>query len=260
MIGGAGSAAAGQPSAPRGVGGAAAKPPQQRLGQTPRKPAQVLVPNGKADSWDAYRATGVGAWEWYMASGLLCLDQPSMALLGVDPDTYDGRIETWISHVHPDDIAWVTAEVDKAISTRGAYQAEYRVCWPDGSTRWVQVRGQVEADADGNPFRMLGTAWDTTQARTTSDGLRSALRYMSDGFLSVGADWRVIFANVEAERLLTSQHDLTGRLLWDLLVIRRVAGPGGPLPRSSCRDDADELRCPVAGHQTLVSLPARPRT
>jgi len=206
------------------VGGAAAKPPQQRLGQTPRKPAQVLVPNGKADSWDAYRATGVGAWEWYMASGLLCLDQPSMALLGVDPDTYDGRIETWISHVHPDDIAWVTAEVDKAMSARGAYQAEYRVCWPDGSTRWVQVRGQVEADADGNPFRMLGTAWDTTQARTTSDGLRSALRYMTDGFLSVGTDWRVIFANVEAERLLTSQHDLTGRLLWDLLVIRRVAG------------------------------------
>ena len=123
MIGGAGSAAPGQPSAPRGVGGAAAEPPQQRLGQTPQKLAQVLVPNGTADSWDAYRATGVGAWEWYMASGLLCLDQTSMALLGVDPDTYDGRIETWISHVHPDDIAWVTAEVDKAISTRGAYQA-----------------------------------------------------------------------------------------------------------------------------------------
>ncbi|HEX6524384.1 MAG TPA: SpoIIE family protein phosphatase [Streptosporangiaceae bacterium] len=186
--------------------------------------AQVLVPNGKTGSWDGYEATGVGAWEWHLASGLLCLDQPSMALLGVDPDTYDGRIETWISHVHPDDIAWVTAEVDKAISTRGPYRAEYRVCWPDGSIRWVQVRGEVEADADGNPFRLLGTAWETTQARTTSDGLRSALRYMSDGFLSVGRDWRVIFANVEAERLLNSQHDLTGRLLWDLLMIRRVPG------------------------------------
>ena len=224
MKGVAGSTAAGQQSAPRAVGDGAVKPPPQRLRQAPQESAQVLVPNGKTGSWDGYRTTGVGAWEWYMASGLLCLDQPSMALLGVHPDTYDGRIETWISHVHPDDIAWVTAELDKAISTRGPYQAEYRVCWPDGSTRWVQARGQVEADADGNPFRMLGTAWDTTQARTTSDGLRSALRYMSDGFLSVGRDWRVIFANVEAERLLNSQHDLTGRLLWDLLVIRRVPG------------------------------------
>jgi serine phosphatase RsbU (regulator of sigma subunit)/PAS domain-containing protein len=221
-MGAAGTTAAGQQGIPW-VGGEAPEPPQ-RLSQTSQEPAQVLVPDGKTGSWDGYKTTGVGAYEWYLASGLLCLDQPSMDLLGVDPDSYDGRIETWISRVHPDDIAWVTAEVDKAISTCGLYQAEYRVCWPDGSTHWLQVRGQVEADADGNPFRMLGTGWDTTQARTTSDGLRSALRYMSDGFLSVGRDWRVIFANVEAERLLTSQHDLTGRLLWDLLVIRRVPG------------------------------------
>src|SRR4029077_6482879 len=188
----------GQQSAPRVVGGATATSPQSW--QTPQ-PAQLLVPDGKNGSWEGYRATGVGAWEWYLASGLLSLDQPWMTLLGVDPATYDGRIETWISHVHPDDIAWVTAEVDKAISTRGAYQAEYRVCWPDGSNRWVLVRGQVEADADGNPFRMLGTAWDTTKARTTSDGLRSALRYMSDGFLSVDKDWRGIFRHADGARL-----------------------------------------------------------
>jgi serine phosphatase RsbU (regulator of sigma subunit)/PAS domain-containing protein len=224
MTGEAGRTAAGQQSIPRPVAGRAAATPLERLRHARQKPAQVLVPNGKTGSWDGYQATGIGAWEWYLASGVLCLDQTSMALLGVDLDTFDGRIETWINHVHPDDIAWVTAEVDKAISTLGPYQAEYRVCLPDGSTRWVQVRGEVESDADGNPFRMLGTGWDTTQARTSSDGLRSAMRYMSDGFLSVGKDWRVTFANVEAERLLNSQRDLTGRLLWDLLMIRRVPG------------------------------------
>jgi len=226
------------------------------VGQQGIPPSQVLVPDDKTGSWDGYRATGVGAWEWHLASGLLCLDHLSMALLGVAPDTYDGRIETWITRVHPDDIAWVTAEVDKAIGTCGPYQAEYRVRWPDGTTRWVNVRGQVEADADGNPYRMLGTAWDTTQARTTSDGLRSALRYMSDGFLSVGRDWRVIFANVEAERLLSSQHDLTGRLLWDLLVIRRVPGL-----EARCREAADgatpmsfEVQWPDTGRWYLFRL------
>jgi serine phosphatase RsbU (regulator of sigma subunit)/PAS domain-containing protein len=213
--------AAGRQSVPL-VKDAAATPPQ-RLCQM-LDPGQVLIPNGKTVSWDGYRATGVGAWEWYMASGMLCLDQLSMGLLGAHQDSYDGRIESWISRVHPDDIAWVTEELDKAVDTRTPYQAEYRICLPDGSIRWVHVRGQVEVDADGNPVRMLGTAWDTTQERTASDGLRSALRYMSDGFLSVGRDWRVVFANVEAERLLTSQRDLTGRLLWDLLVVRRVPG------------------------------------
>ena len=178
----------------------------------------------------AFQATEVGGWVWYLAPGLLDLDDPSLALLGIDRDAYDGHIETWIDLVHPDDISWVTAEVDKAISTLGPFDAEYRVCRPDGTTRWLQVRGRVEPDADGNPCRMLGTAWDTTESRIARDGVKSALRYMSDGFLSLDEAWRVTFANVEAERLLGSPGTLVGRMLWDLLVIRRV-----PSLESRCR-------------------------
>jgi serine phosphatase RsbU (regulator of sigma subunit)/PAS domain-containing protein len=173
---------------------------------------------------EAFRANGVGAWDYYLASGQLKLDELSMALMGIDPQTYDEHVETWLSLVHPDDISWVTAEVDKAVSTAGPYDAEYRICHPDGTTHWVQARARVEADADGNPYRMLGTLWDTTQARVAQDGVQGALRYMRDGFLSVDRDWRITFANVEAERLLRSSRKLTGRLLWDLLMIRRVPG------------------------------------
>jgi PAS domain-containing protein len=173
---------------------------------------------------EAFRANGVGAWDYYPASGRLTLDELSMALMGIDPQAYDGHVETWLSLVHPDDISWVTAEVDKAVSTVGPYDAEYRVRHPDGTMRWIQARGRVESDADGKPYRMLGTVWDTTQARVAQDGVQSAVRYMRDGFLSVDRDWRITFANVEAERLLRSPRKLTGRHLWDLLVIRRVPG------------------------------------
>jgi serine phosphatase RsbU (regulator of sigma subunit)/PAS domain-containing protein len=172
----------------------------------------------------AFGANGVGAWVYYPASGLLNLDELSMALMGIDPQEYDGHVETLLSLVHPDDISWVTAEVDKAVSTIGPYDAEYRVRHPDGSTRWIQARGRVESDADGNPYRMLGTLWDTTESRVAQDGVQSAVRYMRDGFLSVDRTWRITFANVEAERLLRSPRKLTGRLLWDLLVLRRVPG------------------------------------
>jgi serine phosphatase RsbU (regulator of sigma subunit)/PAS domain-containing protein len=178
----------------------------------------------EADFRRALRVTEVGAWAWYIGPGLLVLDEPSLALLGLDRDTYDGRIETWLRLVHPDDIAWVTGEVDKAVSTFGPYDVEYRICRPDGTIRWIQVRARVEADADGNPYRMLGTFWDTTESRVVRDGVRNALRYMSDGFLSLDKAWRIMFANVQAERLLGSPRKLTGRVLWDLLVIRRVPG------------------------------------
>jgi serine phosphatase RsbU (regulator of sigma subunit)/PAS domain-containing protein len=190
---------------------------------------------GQLGFGQAFQVTQVGSWVWYLGPGLLNLDEPSLALLGIEPGAYDGRIETWLGLVHPDDVAWVTAEVDKAISTVGPYDAEYRVCRPDGTTRWVQVRGLVQPGADGNPYRMLGTAWDTTQSHAVRDGLRSDLRYMSDGFLSLDRGWRITFANVQAERLLGSPGNLTGRVLWDLLVIRRVPGL-----QDRCREAAAE--------------------
>jgi serine phosphatase RsbU (regulator of sigma subunit)/PAS domain-containing protein len=181
---------------------------------------------GRLGFRQAFQVTQVGSWVWYLGPGLLNLDESSLALLGIEPDGYDGRIETWLSLVHPDDVGWVTAEIDKAISTVGPFDAEYRVCHPDGTARWIQVRGLVEPDGDGNPYRMLGTAWDTTESHDIREGLRSDLRYMSDGFLSLDKTWRITFANVQAERLLGSGSpgNLAGRVLWDLLVIRRVPG------------------------------------
>jgi serine phosphatase RsbU (regulator of sigma subunit)/PAS domain-containing protein len=190
----------------------------------PETPPGVPDATSETDLRQAFCATQVGAWVWYIAPGLLDLDEPAMALLGVDPDTYDRHIGTWLGLVHPDDISWVTAEVDKAITTLGPYDVEYRIRRPDGTTRWIQARGRVEPDADGNPYRMLGTLWDTTESRLVRDGVRGALRYMSDGFLSLDKDWRITFANFRAERLLGSPPKLTGRVLWDLLVIRQVPG------------------------------------
>jgi serine phosphatase RsbU (regulator of sigma subunit)/PAS domain-containing protein len=215
------------------AGWAAARLEPDRTAAPPETPPTVPEGAGETGFRQAHGAVGVGAWVWYIGPGLLELDEPSLALLGLDRDTYDGHIETWVGLVHPDDIAWVTAEVDKAISTFCPYDVEYRVCRPDGTTRWVQACGRVERDAGGNPYRMLGTVWDTTESRMVRDGVRNALRYMSDGFLYLDKAWRITFANVQAERLLGSPRKLTGRVLWDLLVIRRVPGL-----ESRCREAA----------------------
>src|SRR5258708_18075662 len=143
--------------------------PSRAGSETPPGVAGVPDRTGEAGLRRAFGVTGVGAWVWYIGPGVLELDEPSMALLGVDPDAYDGRIETWLSLVHPDDIPWVTAELDKAVSTFGPCDAEYRVCRPDGAVRWIQVRGRVEPDAGGSPPPMAGPARGTTEERLDRD-------------------------------------------------------------------------------------------
>lgn len=119
---------------------------------------------------EAIRTAGVGAWDWYVDSGLLMLDKPAMALLGIDPETYDGFIRTWTSLIHPDDYPRVAEETRRAMLTLGPFGQEYRVCRRQSATQLIQVRGRVLGDADGRPYRMLGAMWDATRSWEASDG------------------------------------------------------------------------------------------
>jgi serine phosphatase RsbU (regulator of sigma subunit) len=118
---------------------------------------------------EAFRAAGIGAWDWYVDSGLLLLDQTALAVMGIDPDTYDGFIHTWTSVIHPDDYPRIAEETRRAMQELGALGQEYRICRPDGTTQWVRSRGRVLGDADGRPYRVVGVVWDTTQSRDAND-------------------------------------------------------------------------------------------
>jgi PAS domain S-box-containing protein len=120
------------------------------------------------DFAEAVRAAGVGAWDWFLDSGELKLDETAMAVMGLDPDTYDGLINNWTNLVHPDDYPWVAEDTRRAMVTGEPFAQEFRIRRPDGTTRWVQSRGRVLADADGRPYRLVGVILDTAGSRDCS--------------------------------------------------------------------------------------------
>ncbi len=204
-----------------------------RLRQVP--PAsriQLLTGNDSAisDVPQALEAVRVGAWEFDLRTGEVAWNATTLKVLGLDPDDFDGRVETWERLVHPDDLPWVQSEVTRAMREHGETEFEHRVRRPDGTEGWVQTRGRTITNDAGEPVGMAGALWDTTRAHHALESVGRALRQMRDGFLAVSVDWRITFVNVEAERLLGTSGGLTGRLLWDVPTVLRVAG----LP-SRCR-------------------------
>jgi serine phosphatase RsbU (regulator of sigma subunit) len=125
---------------------------------------------GTAGLAEPLRAAGIGAWEWGVESGLMRFDETAMAVLGIDPDTYDGFISTWMSLIHPEDYPLVAAMAGQAMRELGSFEVEYRLCRPDGAVQWVHSRGRVLADADGRPYRMVGAVCHSTRSRDTGDG------------------------------------------------------------------------------------------
>jgi serine phosphatase RsbU (regulator of sigma subunit) len=161
-------------------------------------------------------AAEAGAWVWDLESGLLTLDDRLLALLGVDAHEFDGQVGTWRSAVHPDDLARMSADAERAIGTFGPCEGEYRICRPDGATRWVRVRGQAEPDADGRPGQMIGTAWDSTQSHDSApEDRRPPPAPLIDGSFSVdngGARSRQLRARQAAVGRAARVQDLTAAL------------------------------------------------
>ncbi|MGK5529642.1 SpoIIE family protein phosphatase [Streptomyces sp. URMC 129] len=195
-----------------------------RLAATARpeglSPALLRQPEpGPARAPDA----SAGSYDWDLRTGVLAIEERAVEALRIDRKPVD-LVETWGSLIHPDDRPHVYHEHEELLRTGGLYDAEFRVRRADGSYGWVRDRGRVITDDDGRPVRMTGTFEDTSGQHVALESVGRALRYMSDGFLAVGVDWRIEFVNVTAEALLGSRGGLVGRPLWDVPAVGRVPG------------------------------------
>ncbi|SES33522.1 PAS domain S-box-containing protein [Streptomyces sp. yr375] len=208
---------------------------EERISDAPL-PAPAPVPEESAGRHlrQALRDVPIGTWEWNIRTGELLWEGHETAVHGEVPEDYEPRAEAWMKAVHPDDLPATLAAAERAVRDGVPYVAEYRERRPDGSYGWTQGRGWVMYGDDGEPSRMVGVAWDSSESRTAQDALGRALRHMSDGFALVDDDWRIVFVNLEAERALgASQKELFGRVLWDLPVVRAV-----PDLEARCREAA----------------------
>jgi PAS domain S-box-containing protein len=131
----------------------------------------------------AHQASGIGVWEWNLQSGELSWSREISTLHGLAPEKFDGRYATWLASVHPDDRHEVNTAVTGAISEGTGYQVQYRNVHPDGSTHWMEARGQVYYAA-GHPLRMLGVAMDVTARKQAEEALRASEKLAATGRLA----------------------------------------------------------------------------
>ncbi|MET7690551.1 SpoIIE family protein phosphatase [Streptomyces sp. NPDC005483] len=164
----------------------------------------------------ARQAVRIGAWDWNIRTGDIVWDEEMPLVLGIPPDYFDGRIETWRGLIHPEDLPAVVANAEQSLRKGGEYSVRHRVLRPDGTVGWVEARGRVIDGDDGRPARMVGRLWETTETRAAMESVGRALQHMSDGFLAVDSGGRIMYVNERAQKLLGPSDDLVGRTLWAL--------------------------------------------
>jgi PAS domain S-box-containing protein len=112
----------------------------------------------------AVAAANLGTWDCDLRTNHTVWSPDAEIMYGLQPGTFDGRLESYLNLVHPEDREFVRQTIVGALETGSDAGSEYdlRIVRPDGETRWLTVRGAVLRDDAGQPIRRLGTVMDIT--------------------------------------------------------------------------------------------------
>ena len=221
--------------------------------------------------------SGIGSWEWEIATDTLFWSEQLCRIYGVSGDRRLGY-DDFIGRVHPEDRDEVQAVVRGAFETGSSFEIRHRIVLDDGAIRHIHSRGYVVADEGGTPVRMLGAAQDVSDAHAAEmaradEGRRQAAGQARDEVLALLAhDLRSPLAvivgyvqllarqaradGLELDRMLgyvgrieESARQMTS-LLDDLLADADPEGMGEPL-ETEPTDLAESVRRIASHHEDL---------
>jgi PAS domain S-box-containing protein len=127
-----------------------------------RKEAEATLLNLSNRMKLAVKATSIGIWDWDITNNTCVWDEEMFKIYNVDPLNFISVNDSWTAAVHPEDLQRVNEELRLAIEDGKEYDSEFRICWKDGSIRYVKGNALVLTDPFGIPQHMVGTNTDIT--------------------------------------------------------------------------------------------------
>ncbi len=169
---------------------------------TERKRMEEELRESKSRLDLALRSSQMGVWHLDLVENKRHFDDQVCHLFGINPVEFTGTEDEFYRVVHPDDREMLKAQWARTIEQDVPYETEYRAVWPDGSVHYVTARGKSVHDDKGQPVRVNGLIWDTTERKRMEETLRTTVqrfhRILSSifvGILVVTEDDRIEFAN-----------------------------------------------------------------
>jgi two-component system, cell cycle sensor histidine kinase and response regulator CckA len=154
---------------------------------TAQKRAEEALSQSRADLELAQAVGHIGSWISELSpAGRLVWSAETCRIFGLHEHEFDGRLETFLEMVHPEDRATVRAARQAALAGEKPYDLEHRIVRRDRITRWVHEKAEVELDAAGQPIRVVGVVQDITAHRQLEEQLRHLQRMESVGQLAAG--------------------------------------------------------------------------
>lgn len=115
------------------------------------------------------------AFEWDIPRNEVWRQHSRLGSAPATSEMQPSTLEEFVAAVHPDDRERFLANLNSTLDhpERG-YQAEYRLCEPDGRILWLSEHGYLECDKQGKPQRLIGLIQDVSERKRSEEAILAA--------------------------------------------------------------------------------------
>lgn len=151
----------------------------------------------------------IGVLDWLLRDDRIELSEIGQRLFGrlEPPSSRLALFSELESMIHPDDRARFRSALEKAMQDKVQLRQDFRIIRADGSLRWLNLRGQAVYDLRGEPERFSSAISDITRRKTEETRIAEILASITSGFIALDRNWRLVFVNPSAERILGYRRD-----------------------------------------------------
>ena len=146
----------------------------------------------------AQSALALGTWEVDLGSNTVRCSPQLLRMYGLSDERGDLSVEAWHGLVHPEDRAGKVASARALFEGGEAFDRQFRVIWPDGSTHWLHSKARVIFDEEQHASRVIGVDFDITEHMRTEERLHilsNAVEQSPVSILITGLDGKIEYVN-----------------------------------------------------------------
>jgi PAS domain S-box-containing protein len=121
----------------------------------------------------ALSAAQMGTWDWHLDHQTQYWSPKTEQMLGVSANTAH-TYGNWLEQVHPDDRETIQGLFQQATHHQTEFTGQYRVCWADGTQRWLKTYGRVVSVSGATQQRMVGVLQDITESKRAELSLKAS--------------------------------------------------------------------------------------
>ncbi len=141
---------------------------------TDQKLAEAAIRRSEASLAEAQSLARIGSWEYDTETDEMSWSAETYRLLGYEPSGGHPSSDAYNSRLHPDDVADAKRVGKQVVETGEPYDTDRRVILPDGTVRYLAVKGRSTRNAEGKVVKVTGTLQDVTERKLAEQELVEA--------------------------------------------------------------------------------------